>query len=142
MFQKSCASRLCDTVRCHFSRVKIFLFLLYLSCSCCLIKLSQVNQVIPCLRAQPNCALCIMHCAFFKAKRPSSLTANCPTYYNSRYKPFAQFAQFVRTLARIAPHLNQPILIIYGQFTVICVFQLTIRNHTFFAQTVPPTTNY
>ena len=68
----SCASRLCDTIRCHFSRVKIFLFLLYLSCSCCLIKpsqvsqLSQVSQVIPCLHAQPHCALCIVNYAFLE----------------------------------------------------------------------------
>ena len=34
-------------------------------------------------------------------------------------------------------HLSPPSLIIYGQFMAICVFQLTIRNRTFFEQTVP-----
>ncbi len=76
--------------------------------------------------------LCILHRALIKVL----------SRHSREMKPKKPLFYLLLSCSSCLTKPSQPILIIYGQFMVICVFQLTIRNHTFFAQTVPPSVEY
>ena len=71
--------------------------------------------------------LCILHRALIKVL----------SRHSREMKPKKPLFYLLLSCSSCLTKPSQPILIIYGQFMAICVFQLTIRNHQFFCANCP-----